>query len=180
MPLAEDFPVQLQCVNSEGSQEDPVTWSGGERGDGRNHLFAELSLFISNFLTNLHGRTLGLARVKEVQSALHCSVIMGFPQTPEQAQAQPLLWGLTSLLLHLPACGWLHPGGVWGIWTGWWRWFLVLYPGSKPDAVSILWYRLLGSWRAQWSANQTSGASVVNRPHSATSLAGWELRKLTD
>lgn len=100
------IPVQLQCVNSEGSWEDPVTWSGGERDDGRNHLFAEVSLFISNFLMNLHGRTLRLARLKELQSTLHWSVFMGFLQTPKQAQAQPLLWGLSSLL-HL-SCMWVN------------------------------------------------------------------------
>lgn len=140
------IPVQLQCVNSEGSWEDPVTWSGGERDDGRNHLFAEVSLFISNFLTNLHGRSLRLARLKELQSTLRWSVTMGFLQTPEQAQAQPLLWGLSSLL-HVGKC---ILEGFWGVWTGWWRWIAVLCPGSKPDSVSILWHRhaSTGCWAA--------------------------------
>lgn len=139
------IPVQLQCVNSEGSWEDPVTWSGGERDDGRNHLFAELSLFISNFLTNLHGRTPRLARVKELQSALHCSAVMGFLETnPWAGTSSTLALGLSSLLLHLPACGELHPGGVWSIWAGWWRWILVLCPGSKPGSVSMLWHRAQG------------------------------------
>lgn len=104
------IPVQLQCFNSEGSWEDPVTWSDGERDDGRNHLFAELSLFTSNFFTNLHGRTLRLARLKELQSTLHWSVFMGFLQTPEQAKLSPDSEACLHCCIYLYLL--MHPGGV--------------------------------------------------------------------
>lgn len=107
------IPVQLQCVNSEGSRGDPVTWSAGERGDGRNHLFAELNLFISSFLTNWHGRPLRPARLKELQSTLHWSVVMGFLQTPKLSPYSGACL-CCCIYLHVSNC---TLEGFWGIWT---------------------------------------------------------------
>ena len=145
MLLAEDFPSQcsaeLKCVNSVGSREDSVTWSGGEGEDGRNHLFAaELSLFISNFLTNLHGESLSLASMPgkrrtwaAISSALVC--YYGFPTNT--------CAGTSSALTLGPVChGFidLHVGkcileGLCDVCTGWWRWILVLWPGTKVASV---------------------------------------------
>lgn len=134
------IPVQPQCVNSEGSRGAPVTWSAGERGDGRNHLFAELSLFISSFLTNLHGRTLWPARLK-LQSTLHWSV-MGFLQTLGRSSALTL--GLV-FIAAASTCMWV---------TAPWRGFGALGQMMEVDPRPLPW---LQAWFSQHSLPQNVG-----------------------
>lgn len=105
--------LQLKCVNSVGSQEDSVTWSSGEGEDGRNHWFAaELSLFISSFLTNLHGGSLSLASLPgkrrtwaAISSALVC--YYGFPTKPCAGASSALTLGLLSATA-LSTCMWVN------------------------------------------------------------------------
>lgn len=113
-----------KCVNSVGSREDSVTWSGGEREDGRNHLFtAQLSLFISNFLTNLRGGSLSLARMpgKRKTWAVISSALVCYHRLPTNPCA-----GASSPRSLGPVCHhftYLHVGkcileGFWDVRTG--------------------------------------------------------------
>lgn len=129
--------LQLKCVNSVGSREDSVTWSGGEWENGRNHLFAaELSLFISNFLANLCGESLSLASVPGrrriwavISSALVC--YYRFPTNRCAGRSSALTLGHVCHCIIYLRVGKCILEGFWDVPTGWQWWIFVLCPGSK-------------------------------------------------
>lgn len=134
--------LQLKCVNSVGSWEDSVTWSGGEGEDGRNHLFAaELSLLISNFLTNSCGESLSLASTPGkrrtwavISSALVC--YHGLSTSPCAGTSSSCSLGPVCYCFTYLYMGKCILEGFWDVCMAWRRWILVLRPGSKVASLT--------------------------------------------
>lgn len=126
MPLAEGFPSQCSySVLTLNAPEETLL------PDLVGKAVMEETIYLQNLVclypTNLHGRTLRLARLRELQSALHWSVIMISYKPLSRHKLSPYSRaGLDC------CCVYLHVGncileGFWAIWA-----VMELDPGPVP------------------------------------------------